>query len=129
MREVPTRFFFKPFAFARLVVLAGQPIPSSGGSAVASATGFDIGNVGRNCLRGSGQVNVDLAIGKGFRVHQSRTVEMRAEFFNLLNRVNFANPISDLSAVKSTGGSGSLNATSGYLYQSWRLRPNHLDQQ
>ena len=30
---------------------------------------------------------------------------MRAEFFNLFNHVNFANPISNLNAVSSSGGS------------------------
>jgi hypothetical protein len=38
-------------------------------------------------------------------VGQSRKLELRVEFFNLLNHVNFANPISDLNAVESSGGS------------------------
>ena len=44
--------FFNPFAFVRPVVQAGQVIPSSNGVAVAGAQGTDIGNVGRNVLRG-----------------------------------------------------------------------------
>lgn len=32
-------------------------------------------------------------------------LRLRAEFFNLFNHVNFANPISNLNAVSSSGGS------------------------
>ena len=36
-------------------------------------------------------------------------MEFRAEFFNVFNHVNFANPISDLNAVISSGGSLDAN--------------------
>ena len=36
-------FFFNPFAFARATVTPGQPIPSSGGRALADALGTDFG--------------------------------------------------------------------------------------
>ena len=36
---------------------------------------------------------------------ESRSIEFRAEFFNLFNQVNFANPLSNLNAVRGTGGS------------------------
>jgi hypothetical protein len=42
----------------------------------------------------------------------SRSIELRAEFVNLLNHLNFANPISDLGAVDSTG---SLDAFTGHV--------------
>jgi len=41
---------------------------------------------------------------------------LRAEFFNLFNRVNFANPISNLNAVQSTSidlNSGRIIGSSG----------------
>ena len=69
------------------MVSPGQTIPSSNGAAIANALGTDIGNVGRNVLRGPNQNNI----------------EFRAEVFNLLNHVNLSNPISDLNAVSSTG--------------------------
>ena len=83
---------------------AGDPIPSAGGAAVAGARGTDIGNVPRNCLRGPWQGNVDFAISRRFAVRTTRYLEVRAEFFNLLNQVNLANPISNLQAVLSSGG-------------------------
>jgi hypothetical protein len=101
--NVPAGYFFNPFAFVRPVVTAGQPIPSSNGAAIANALGTDIGNVGRNVLRGPRQSNVDLSIIKRFRIDESKNIELRAEFFNLFNQVNLANPISDFNAVFSTG--------------------------
>lgn len=109
--HIPPGYFFNPFAFARPTVVPGQPIPSSGGTALAGALlpgqifGTDIGNVGRNVLRGPRQTNVDFSIIKRFPFGESKNLELRGEFFNLFNHVNFANPISNLSAVSSSGGS------------------------
>lgn len=98
-QDVPAGSFFNATVFARPTVQSGQPIPSSGGTATASAVGTDIGNVGRNCLRGPRQVNVDFSIAKLFPIAESRNFEFRAEFFNLFNHPNFANPISNLNAL------------------------------
>jgi hypothetical protein len=101
---VPAGYFFNPTVFARPVVQASQPIPSSGGTATASATGTDIGDVGRNCLRGPRQVDLDFSLAKLFPVSESQTLEFRSEFFNLFNHPNFANPISNLNALVASGG-------------------------
>ncbi len=103
--NIPAGYFFNPFAFARPIVPAGQLIPSSNGTATAGALGTDIGNVGRNVLRGPRQIDVDFSMIKRFPVGESKNIEFRAEFFNLFNHVNFANPISNLNAVTSSGGS------------------------
>ena len=85
----------------------GQLIPSSNIGAVAGATcGLptvctDFGNVGRNVLRGPKQMNVDFSIIRRFPFRESKDLEFRAEFFNLFNNVNFANPISNFNAVPS----------------------------
>jgi len=100
----PAGYFFNPFAFARPVLAAGQPIPSTGGAFIADGAGTDIGNVGRNVLRGPNQTNVDFSAGKRIDIRERQYLEFRAEFFNLLNHVNLANPISDLNAVAATGG-------------------------
>lgn len=105
-QSVPPGFFFNPRVFARPVVLPGMPIPSSGGAATAAASGTDIGNVDRNCLRGPKQVNVDFGVAKSFPFTESTNLEFRTEFFNLFNHVNLANPISNATAasVDSTTG-------------------------
>jgi hypothetical protein len=102
---VPAGYFFNPLVFMRPVVPAGQPIPSSGGTDLAGAQGTDIGDVGRNCLRGPRQANVDFSIVRRVKLAESKNIELGADFFNLFNHVNLANPISDLNAVTSSGGS------------------------
>lgn len=99
MTNIPAGYFFNPLAFARPVVQPGQPIPSSSGTAVAGAQGTDIGNVGRNVLRGPRQTNVDFSVIKRFPFGEAKNVEFRAEFFNLFNQVNFNNPVSNLNAA------------------------------
>jgi hypothetical protein len=116
MSNIPMGYFFNPFAFVRPVVLTGQVIPSSNGSAIAGATGTDFGTVGRNVLRGPSQNNVDFSISKRFPIHESKSVEFRAEFFNLFNHVNFANPVSNFNAVPQTSIS-----ESGQILQSCPL--------
>jgi Carboxypeptidase regulatory-like domain/TonB dependent receptor len=116
-QNVPAGSFFNATVFARPTVQSGQPIPSSSGAATASASGkdmiTDIGNVGRNCLRGPRQVNLDFALEKLFPLAESRNFEFRAEFFNLFNHANFANPISNLNALFGSGGS--IDPTTGQV--------------
>jgi hypothetical protein len=109
--SIPAGYFFNPLAFVRPTVQTGQVIPSSNGTATAGATGTDFGNVGRNVLRGPAQNNVDLSVIKRFPFRESNNIELRAEFFNLFNHVNFANPISNLNAVAST----SIDPNSGRI--------------
>jgi hypothetical protein len=106
--NVPPGYFFNPYAFVRPVVLAGQLIPSSNGTAFAGAIGTDWGNVGRNVLRGPRQTNVDFSIIRRFPLGESRNIEFRAEFFNLFNHVNFANPIGFLNAATFDQNTGQI---------------------
>lgn len=112
--NVPAGYYFNPYVFVRPVVAAGAPIPSSGGTATAGAVGTDIGTVKRNFIRGPHQNNIDFSIIKRFRIAESKNIEFRTEFFNLLNTVNFANPISDLNAVAaaSFNADGTIKAGS-----------------
>ena len=50
--------------------------------------------LGRNVLPAPGYASVDLALQKSFPLGDSR-IEVRAEAFNVTNRVNFAPPITD----------------------------------
>jgi hypothetical protein len=53
----------------------------------------DWGQLGRNIIRGPKQIDTDFSIMKSIPVTESQGVEFRAEFFNLFNNVNFANPV------------------------------------
>ena len=86
MSHVPSGYYFNPSAFTEAIVQPGQPIPSAQDPiALAGDLGTDIGNVGRNLLRGPSQTNVDCSISKRFPFFESKSVELRADIFNLLN--------------------------------------------
>jgi hypothetical protein len=74
------------------------------------------GDSGRNILQGPGTKNIDFSVFKNFQVTESKVLQLRAEFFNLLNTPQFNNP----SAVAPTPAAASTtlvpNITSGSAY-------------
>jgi hypothetical protein len=56
------------------------------------------GNSGRNILRGPGFAGVDFGLVKNARLMRGHFMQFRTEVFNLLNRVNLANPVNNASA-------------------------------
>lgn len=61
------------------------------------------GNTPRNFLYGPGQKNLDLSVVRFIPIKETVRAELRAEFFNVFNWTNFANPNSNI-AVPSTFG-------------------------
>ncbi len=53
----------------------------------------DFGNSGVGMVRGPGQRDIDMALERLIPISESHSVHLRAEFFNLSNTPNFANPI------------------------------------
>ena len=51
------------------------------------------GNVGSDSLLGPAYFNIDAAVSKRFSVREKQRIELRFEFFNLTNHVNFNVPI------------------------------------
>jgi len=66
------------------------------------------GNLGMNNLGGPGYFDIDLALSRRFKIKERQSVEIRAESFNLQNRVNFLNP----AAVGLVGGVSGSSLTS-----------------
>jgi outer membrane receptor protein involved in Fe transport len=66
-------------------------------------SGTDYGNTGRNILRGPGQANWDFSALKNFPLYERTRFQFRAEFFNVFNHTNFANPGSAVSSASSIG--------------------------
>ena len=60
--------------------------------AFAIAPSYTFGNAGRNILIGPGLSNFDVALLKHFELSGSRSLQFRAEFFNLMNHPNFQLP-------------------------------------
>ena len=71
------------------------------------------GNIARNTLRGPGLFQIDLAMQKRFAISGRRNFEFRWEAFNAFNRMNLANPSTNISSPAQFGRiTGPLN--SGY---------------
>jgi hypothetical protein len=90
--------------------LVGDPLLPSGDRTPArwfNTAAFQRAGIGqfgdapRNSIRGPGLVNTDMSIIKRVRLDALRrgvAVEIRAEAFNLFNRVNFGAPVNDFSS-------------------------------
>jgi hypothetical protein len=70
------------------------------------------GNAGRNILTGSGLLDLDTSLFKNIKVSEQFRAQFRAEFFNILNRANFAPPVQNASLF---GANGSPVATAGLI--------------
>jgi hypothetical protein len=61
--------------------------------------GTDFGDLGRNIYRGPFQQNWDFSLIKRFSIRERQDLRFTADFFNLWNHVNFANPaVTDIEA-------------------------------
>lgn len=69
----------------------------------------DLGDAGRNLVRGPGFTNLDFSLFKELTPRERFKVELRFEFFNLANTPQFANPNGDMSQ----GDFGSITQTIG----------------
>ena len=91
------------------------------------------GNSGQGEWRGPSAPNVDMSIFRVFRIGQSRTLQLRAEVFNVSNTPHFSNPSANISnvvfaadgTITNLGGTGGITSTdrTGRQYdeREWRL--------
>ncbi|HWW18452.1 MAG TPA: TonB-dependent receptor [Candidatus Saccharimonadales bacterium] len=93
---------YHPHDPSNYVDLSAFAIPCTitlGAQAAPTGTAFDcvpgsrhFGNLGRNALHGPTFKQWDLAIYKNTAITERLKMQVRAEFFNVLNHPNFANP-------------------------------------
>ena len=67
------------------------------------------GNLGRNSLRGFPLHELNLSLRRQFNFTERLNLQFRAEFFNIFNHPNFADPSSSLGSVSSTGAFTAAN--------------------
>jgi len=72
-------------------------LPATGGA----GTGF--GNVVKGSLRGPGFTNWDAAMIRSFPIWRESNLQFRAEYFDVLNHTEFANPATSLSNATTFG--------------------------
>ncbi len=76
--------------------------PITGSAALTSP-----GNLGRNTFTGPGWSNFDFSVIKNTRITETKTLQFRAEFFNILNEATFGNPDNLLGST----GFGAITGT------------------
>ena len=79
------------FAIPCTITAAAQAAPSGLAGDCAIGTRH-LGNLGRDALHGPPFKQWDLAIYKSTAITERLNMQLRAEFFNILNHPNFANP-------------------------------------
>jgi len=62
------------------------------------------GNLCRNCIYGPGYKNLDFSITKNTQLVEKLNLQFRAEFFNVLNHPNFAQPAHTISLLSPLTG-------------------------
>ena len=106
-----------------------HPPGAPGGKVINSAAfsdpapGTDQGNLGRNALRGFGATQEDLSLRRQFRFHESLSLQVRCDFFNILNHPNFGAPINYLSSPQFGKATQTLNNYLGGGGQNGGLTP------
>jgi hypothetical protein len=102
-------------------------------SAFRSVTDVRFGNAGLNSFRGPSAPNLDMSLFRTFNVGKGRTLQLRAEGFNVTNTVHYANPAANISnvvfnpdgSIKSLFGVGGITdvVRTGRQYdeREWRL--------
>jgi len=79
--------------------------------AIGNDGSFDFGNTGIGIVRGPHQLNFDFQTAKTTRIGERQTIQFRAEFFNIFNRVNFQAPNQNNQVdTVSSAGFGSIRA-------------------
>jgi hypothetical protein len=99
--------------YVNLSNFAAAPVADPTGCALdpnnACTTGF--GNLRRNLYRGPFQQNWDFSLIKNFPITERQQLRFVADFFNIWNHANFANPAS--TDIENTGAFGKIVSTVG----------------
>jgi len=75
-------------------------------AAFAAPQGLTFGDSGRNFLNSPSRLNFDMALFKSFPIHESISMQFRAEAFNVFNHTQWA---SGNPTASTTGSGGSAN--------------------
>jgi len=70
----------------------------AGSNAACTVFSGQFGNLGRNAVYGPGQIGWDMAVSRQFAFHERFKLELRADFFNIMNHANWNNPTTNITS-------------------------------
>lgn len=85
--------WFNPASFAGSCALAAYAT-----NPVCQVPGT-FGNAGRDVLHGPGQIQFDMALSRQFPIKEHFKMELRADFFNIMNHANWNNPATAVNSA------------------------------
>jgi hypothetical protein len=68
-------------------------------AAFAKSPAGTFGNAGRNIIPGRANWNLDVAVWRSFPILERKSLNFRAEAFNVVNHVEYSNPNTSLNAA------------------------------
>ncbi len=80
-------YWFNPTAFQ-----------CAGSNAACTTFSGQFGNLGRNSVYGPGTISWDMAVSRTFSFTERWKLDLRSDFFNILNHANWNNPVASLSS-------------------------------
>src|SRR5207244_12429086 len=94
-------------------------------SAVTTPARGPFGNVASGTVQGPGLVQLHMAVSRTFPIAEKRTIQLRAEAFNLPNHLNPSNPTlavnSALFGISNTDQSGIAGQIAGTTSGDYRV--------
>jgi hypothetical protein len=90
-------------------------------AAFAPPDPFTFGNSGRNSLRADWFKNLDLSLFRDFPIGERRSLQFRAEAFNVTNTPTWGIPVNDLNNPAQLGSITSTRSTARQLQLSLKL--------
>jgi hypothetical protein len=92
-------YWFNPNAFICASSIANPSASTLAPNCVASTPATAaFGNLGRNTVYGPGQISWDMALSRRFTVRERWKLDLRADFFNIMNHANWGNPSSSITS-------------------------------
>jgi hypothetical protein len=94
--------YLLPDTAANFPLTPSGPYYSGSGAARVQELPVSIGNLGRDVVRGPGQVSTNIAVGRAFDLREHLRMTIRLEAYNVLNHTNFSLPASTTLTVAAT---------------------------
>jgi hypothetical protein len=87
------------------VVLPGSVYPATktvqeyfNPAAFATQPAGTFGDLGRDAVYGPGSIQFDAAFSRPFHLKESKRIDFRADFFNIMNHGNWSNPVTSITS-------------------------------